>query len=42
MPARIGIVIASWRRLAPQKTAVTGSRKVTVVARVPPSVFIMK
>src|SRR5579864_8084569 len=34
MPVMIGTVIASFSRVAPQKTAVKGRRKVTLVARV--------
>src|SRR3989442_8454958 len=42
MPARIGMGMDSCRRVAPQKTAVTGRRNVTVDARVAPSLFLMK
>src|SRR5205807_3825471 len=40
IPMTIGTVMLSRRRAAPQKTAVTGTRKVTPAARTAPRVFI--
>ena len=42
MPMIMAAVIDSCSRTAPQKMAVMGSRKVTVVARVAPRVFMLK